>query len=174
MPSFHFPISYSSLAGLCHIGGVARVRLLGAMRAVFVAAALPPAVAMQPPVPPSFRRYLPPRFSLAGHVSQLTIMMFTTSCAGRCGNPHHGCSRFRLLVASFRWGAVGHGRRDLRPHRPPGRIDPVWQCSGDGPAGSAPPARRAGRRTLSPPVPVLPTATTRSAPPFSASPKTWI
>jgi putative ABC transport system permease protein len=36
---------------------------------------LPPAIAMQPPAPPSFRRLLPTAISLEGIVSQPTLMM---------------------------------------------------------------------------------------------------
>ncbi|RWC22097.1 MAG: ABC transporter permease [Mesorhizobium sp.] len=48
---------------------------IGALRALREVVALAPAVAMQPPAPPSFRRMLPVGFGLAGLVSQPTRMM---------------------------------------------------------------------------------------------------
>src|SRR5262249_41722456 len=47
----------------------------GAVRALRTIAALPPAVAMQPPAPPRFRRILPARFALSRLVSQPTMIM---------------------------------------------------------------------------------------------------
>jgi putative ABC transport system permease protein len=47
----------------------------GAVHALRAVAALPPAVAMQPPAPPRFRRFLPARFALTRLVSQPTMMM---------------------------------------------------------------------------------------------------
>ena len=110
---FHFPYQLFILSpGLYAISAGVSVgaALLGAMRAVFVAAALPPAVAMQPPVPPSYRRYLPLRFSPVGHVSQLTIMMFRHILRWplRAGLTAAGIAlSMALLVASlFAQGAV--------------------------------------------------------------------
>ena len=47
----------------------------GAVHALRAVAALPPAVAMQPPAPPRFRRVLPARFALIKLVSQPTMIM---------------------------------------------------------------------------------------------------
>jgi putative ABC transport system permease protein len=49
--------------------------IAGALRAIRVVAALPPAVAMQPPAPPRFRQILPARFSIGRIASQRTTMM---------------------------------------------------------------------------------------------------
>jgi putative ABC transport system permease protein len=49
--------------------------LAGAVRALRAVAALPPAVAMQPPAPPRFRRILPAQFALNRLVSQPTMIM---------------------------------------------------------------------------------------------------
>lgn len=49
--------------------------IVGAMSALRAVVALPPAVAMQPPAPPRFRRVLPARFALNKLVSQPTMMM---------------------------------------------------------------------------------------------------
>jgi putative ABC transport system permease protein len=49
--------------------------IAGAVRALRAIAALPPAVAMQPPAPPRFRRILPTRLALNKLVSQPTMIM---------------------------------------------------------------------------------------------------
>ena len=49
--------------------------IAGAVHALRAVAALPPAVAMQPPAPPRFRRVLPARFALIKLVSQPTMIM---------------------------------------------------------------------------------------------------
>jgi putative ABC transport system permease protein len=49
--------------------------IAGAVHALRAVAALPPAVAMQPPAPPRFRRVLPARFALNKLVSQPTMIM---------------------------------------------------------------------------------------------------
>lgn len=61
---------YVMAAGLSLAAGIA-----GAIRAVRNIVILPPAVAMQPPVPPRFRHVLPQRFALDKIVSQPTRMM---------------------------------------------------------------------------------------------------
>jgi putative ABC transport system permease protein len=49
--------------------------LFGSMRAVAGAAALSPAIAMQPPAPPSYKRFWSGRLQPLKHLSQLTIMV---------------------------------------------------------------------------------------------------
>jgi putative ABC transport system permease protein len=49
--------------------------IAGVVRALLSIAALPPAVAMQPPAPPRFRRILPAQFTLSRLVSQPTMIM---------------------------------------------------------------------------------------------------
>lgn len=49
--------------------------IVGAMRALREIFALPPAVAMQPPAPPRFRRLLPPALTLRNVLSQPLVMM---------------------------------------------------------------------------------------------------
>jgi putative ABC transport system permease protein len=49
--------------------------LFGSMRAVAGAAALSPAIAMQPPAPPSYKRFWSDRLQPLKHLSQLTIMV---------------------------------------------------------------------------------------------------
>src|SRR5262249_51918362 len=49
--------------------------IAGALRAIRAVAALPPAVAMQPPAPLRFRQILPARFSIGRIASQRTTMM---------------------------------------------------------------------------------------------------
>jgi putative ABC transport system permease protein len=49
--------------------------VIGAIRAVWDVVNLPPAVAMQPPTPPRFRRILPSAFSLDRFVPQPVVMM---------------------------------------------------------------------------------------------------
>ncbi|MBY5591563.1 ABC transporter permease [Rhizobium leguminosarum] len=73
---FHFPFLvfarspdlYVIAAGLSLVAAV-----IGAFRALSEVVSLPPAVAMQPPAPPRFRRLLP--FSSARFVSQSSLMM---------------------------------------------------------------------------------------------------
>jgi putative ABC transport system permease protein len=50
--------------------------ILGALRALREIVALPPAVAMQPPAPPRFRRLLPAAFAIHRVLSQPVVMMF--------------------------------------------------------------------------------------------------
>ena len=72
-----------SIPGLCQEPGPVRrsplalslaAAILGAIRALRDVVKLAPAVAMQPPAPPRFRRLLPERFSLARFVSQPFLM----------------------------------------------------------------------------------------------------
>jgi putative ABC transport system permease protein len=74
----HFPFLVFTKSSDVYVWG-ALLSLLagiaGAVHALRAVAALPPAVAMQPPAPPRFRRVLPPRFALARLVSQPTMMM---------------------------------------------------------------------------------------------------
>lgn len=49
--------------------------MIGAIRALQDVVRLPPAVAMQPPAPPQFRRLLPARFVVDKFISQPTMMM---------------------------------------------------------------------------------------------------
>lgn len=58
----------SALAGLA-------ATLIGALRAALIAAALPPAVAMQPPTPPAFRKTIADRAMAAMGLRQTTIMV---------------------------------------------------------------------------------------------------
>ena len=75
---FHFPFLifiknpdlYAAAAALSLAAA-----LIGAIRALRDVVALPPAVAMQPPAPPRFRRVLPAWLSIHGVVSQPTVMM---------------------------------------------------------------------------------------------------
>ena len=75
---FHFPFLifiespdlYATAAALSLAAAV-----IGAIRALRDVVALPPAVAMQAPAPPRFRRLLPTWFSARGIVSQPTVMM---------------------------------------------------------------------------------------------------
>jgi putative ABC transport system permease protein len=64
------PDLYAAAAALSLAAAV-----IGAIRALRDVVALPPAVAMQPPAPPRFRRLLPTWFSIRGVVSQPTVMM---------------------------------------------------------------------------------------------------
>ena len=75
---FHFPFLifikspdlYAAAAALSLAAAV-----VGAIRALRDVVVLPPAVAMQPPAPPSFRRLVPTWFSIRGVFSQPTVMM---------------------------------------------------------------------------------------------------
>jgi putative ABC transport system permease protein len=76
---FHFPYLIFKLStGLFAIAAIASIAaaILGAIHAVWRAASLPPAVAMQPPVPPSYRRGWIERLGVPGHFSQLAVMAF--------------------------------------------------------------------------------------------------
>jgi len=75
---FHFPFLifikspdlYAIAAALSLAAAV-----VGAIRALRDVVTLPPAVAMQPPAPPRFRRLLPGWLSMRGVISQPTVMM---------------------------------------------------------------------------------------------------
>jgi putative ABC transport system permease protein len=75
---FHFPFLifikspdlYAAAAALSLAAAV-----IGAIRALRDVVALPPAVAMQPPAPPRFHRFLPTSVSVRGVFSQPTVMM---------------------------------------------------------------------------------------------------
>lgn len=75
---FHFPflifIKSPDLYAIAAALSLAAA-IIGAIRALRDVVALPPAVAMQPPAPPRFRRLLPTWFSARGIVSQPTVMM---------------------------------------------------------------------------------------------------
>jgi putative ABC transport system permease protein len=76
---FHFPYLIFKLStGLFAIAAIASTAaaILGAIHAVSRAASLPPAVAMQPPAPPSYRKGWIERLGVLRHLSQLTIMAF--------------------------------------------------------------------------------------------------
>lgn len=75
---FHFP--YQIFVASPRLYAVAAVvssaaALIGSMRAVASAASLSPAVAMQPPAPPSYRRFWSGRLQPLRYLSQLTIMV---------------------------------------------------------------------------------------------------
>jgi putative ABC transport system permease protein len=75
---FHFPfLLFASSPDLYAIAGAlsASAAGIGAIRALREAVSLRPAVAMQPPAPPNFRRLVPAAFSLDRIVSQPTLMM---------------------------------------------------------------------------------------------------
>jgi putative ABC transport system permease protein len=75
---FHFPfLVFARAPDLYVIAGAlsAGAAMVGAMRALREVVRLPPAIAMQPPAPPSFRRLLPTAISLDKLVSQPTLMM---------------------------------------------------------------------------------------------------
>lgn len=75
---FHFPfLIFARAPDLYVVAGAlsAAAAVIGAIRALSDVVRLPPAVAMQPPAPPSFRRILPGTISLEGFVSQPTLMM---------------------------------------------------------------------------------------------------
>jgi putative ABC transport system permease protein len=75
---FHFPfLVFARSPDLYVLAGIlsAAAAFIGAIRALRDVVRLPPAVAMQPPAPPSFHRLLPASVSLEGFVSQPTLMM---------------------------------------------------------------------------------------------------
>ncbi len=74
----HFPfLVYIENSDVYVLGGALSLLAgaAGAVRALRTVTALPPAVAMQPPVPPRFRRILPARFALNRFISQPTKIM---------------------------------------------------------------------------------------------------
>ena len=74
----HFPfLVFIKNSDVYVLGGLLSLLagIAGAVRALRAVAVLPPAVAMQPPVPPRFRRILPARFALNKLVSQPTMIM---------------------------------------------------------------------------------------------------
>jgi putative ABC transport system permease protein len=75
---FHFPFLVFAKAPDLYLtaGGLSAVAaVVGAVRALREVVNLPPAVAMQPPAPPVYRRLLPDSFALENVVSQPTMMM---------------------------------------------------------------------------------------------------
>jgi putative ABC transport system permease protein len=75
---FHFPfLVFARAPDLYVIAGAlsAVAAIVGAIRALREVVRLPPAIAMQPPAPPSFHRLLPTTISLDKIVSQPTLMM---------------------------------------------------------------------------------------------------
>jgi putative ABC transport system permease protein len=75
---FHFPFLVFAKAPDLYLtaGGLSAVAaIVGAVRALREVVKLPPAVAMQPPAPPVYRRLLPDSFALENVVSQPTMMM---------------------------------------------------------------------------------------------------
>lgn len=75
---FHFPFLVFAKAPDLYLtaGGLSAVAaMIGAVRALREVVKLPPAVAMQPPAPPVYRRLLPEGFALETLVSQPTMMM---------------------------------------------------------------------------------------------------
>jgi putative ABC transport system permease protein len=75
---FHFPfLVFAKAPDLYLIAGVlsAAAAFVGAVRALRDVVRLPPAVAMQPPAPPSFHRLLPAVIDMDRWVSQPTLMM---------------------------------------------------------------------------------------------------
>jgi putative ABC transport system permease protein len=75
---FHFPfLVFARAPDLYVIAGAlcALAAFVGAVRALREVVRLPPAIAMQPPAPPSFHRLLPAAMSLDKIVSQPTLMM---------------------------------------------------------------------------------------------------
>ena len=101
--------------------------MLGALRAVSTAFALPAAVAMQPPAPPLYRaRCSEGAGTRAEVLSQLTIMALRHIVGHRSARPHRrSASSFSvaLLVVSMFFGRCYrlHDRRGLLPHRAAGR-----------------------------------------------------
>ena len=76
---FHFPfLVFAKAPDLYLLAGLlsAVAAIAGAIRALREVVKLAPAVAMQPPAPPMYRRLLPERLSLDRVVSQPTLMMF--------------------------------------------------------------------------------------------------
>ncbi|WP_407186990.1 ABC transporter permease [Bradyrhizobium centrosematis] len=75
---FHFPfLVFAKAPDLYLTAGAlsAAAAAIGALRALREVVRLPPAVAMQPPAPPVYRRLLPARIELDRIVSQPTLMM---------------------------------------------------------------------------------------------------
>jgi len=75
---FHFPfLVFARAPDLYVIAGAlsAVAAIVGAIRALRDVVRLPPAIAMQPPAPPSFHRLLPATISLDKILSQPTLMM---------------------------------------------------------------------------------------------------
>jgi putative ABC transport system permease protein len=76
---FHFPfLVFAKAPDLYAIAGAlsAAAAAIGALRALREVVKLPPAVAMQPPAPPAYRRLLSASIPLDEFVSQPTLMMF--------------------------------------------------------------------------------------------------
>jgi len=74
----HFPfLVFIKNSDVYVLGGLLSLLagIAGAVRALRTVAVLPPAVAMQPPVPPRFRRILPARYALNKLLSQPTMIM---------------------------------------------------------------------------------------------------
>jgi putative ABC transport system permease protein len=75
---FHFPyqifVASPRLYAVAALVSIASA-LIGSMRAVAGAAALSPAIAMQPPAPPSYKRFWSGRLQPFKYLSQLTIMV---------------------------------------------------------------------------------------------------
>jgi putative ABC transport system permease protein len=74
----HFPfLVFSKSSDIYVLGGLLSLLAgtAGAVNALWAIVVLPPAVAMQPPAPPRFRRLLPARFALNKLVSQPTMIM---------------------------------------------------------------------------------------------------
>lgn len=74
---FRFPFLLFSRDGSTYLLGAALILLAsvaGASRALHQVASLPPAVAMQPPSPATFRRFPPATWSLHGLMSQPTVL----------------------------------------------------------------------------------------------------
>jgi putative ABC transport system permease protein len=74
---FHFPFLVFAKAPDLYITAAllsAAAAMVGALRALREVVKLPPAIAMQPPSPPMFRRVLPQRLALENILSQPTIM----------------------------------------------------------------------------------------------------
>jgi putative ABC transport system permease protein len=75
---FHFPfLVFARAPDLYVIAGAlsAAAAFVGAIRALRDVVRLPPAIAMQPPAPPSFHRLVPASIALERFVSQPTLMM---------------------------------------------------------------------------------------------------
>ena len=125
----------------------------GAVRAVWQAAGLPPAVAMLPPAPPTYRRLLGGRLPPASSCGRPRPWCRGTCCTGR-GNRRrrrrHGVLRRhprRLAVVARRAGV--HDRLHLQQDRPAGRLAELcWQQVGRGALRGATPAGRSRRRAL--------------------------
>lgn len=74
----HFPfLIFAATPGVYLIAGALGLAagIVGAVRALRAIASLPPAVAMQPPAPPRFRRLLPASWSVRRLLSQPLVMM---------------------------------------------------------------------------------------------------